>query len=90
MRSAMSTIVELDEQGAIRLPEDVIAALQPRARFVVERQGVTLILHPVGRRFGVDTSPSDRVAAVRMWAALERPAAPALANEVLSRDYIYD
>lgn len=86
----MSTIVELDEQGAIRLPEDVIAALQPRARFVVEWQGVTLMLHPVGRMFGVSTSPSDRVAAVRTWAALDRPAAPALADEALSREQMYD
>ncbi len=86
----MGTIVELDERGAIRLPDDVVAALLPRTRFVVERQGMTLILHPVEQSFEASAPPAERSAAVREWAALDRPAAPALSNEALSREHMYD
>ena len=87
----MSTIVEIDERGTIQLPEDVLAAVGPYTRLVVEVHGATLILRPeAGEPFWVTASPAERAAAVRRWAALDRPAAPILGDEALRREEMYD
>lgn len=44
----MHTIVEVNERGAIQLPTDLLVTLKPHTRFVLEVQGKTLLLHPVG------------------------------------------
>ena len=87
----MRRIVELDDQGAIHLPEDFRAAVPPHARFALEIHGATLILHPVGEPpRATSPSPADRAAALRHWAALDRPPAPALPDAALGREQIYD
>ena len=87
----MSRIVEIDERGAIQLPDDLLAAVRPRPRFVLELQGATLILRPEAEQpFWATASPLERAEAVRRWASLDRPPAPALADEALGRDHIYD
>lgn len=87
----MSEIVELDERGAIQLPRDVLASVQPHTRFVLEVLGETIVLRPVtGLPFWQTATPLERAEAVRQWAALERPAAPPIPDEALRRDQMYD
>ncbi len=87
----MSNIVEIDDHGSIQLPDDLLATVKPRTRFLVEIQGATLIFHPEGDlSFGASVSPATRVAAFRRWAALERPPAPVLPDEALRREQMYD
>ena len=87
----MSRIVEIDDQGAIQLPADLLAMVKPRSRFMLEIHGATLILHPAEEQPAWTTmSPAERAEAVRQWAALDRPPAPVLADEVLSREQMYD
>ncbi len=87
----MSRIVEIDDHGAIQLPNDLLATVKPRTRFTLEVQGATLILHPEGDQpVWATMSPAERAEAVRRWASLERPPAPVLADEALSREQMYD
>jgi len=86
----MSHVVEIDAHGALQLPADLLAALKPPARYIVELDGATLILHPAEPPLWATASPAERADAVRRWAALERPTTPVLADTALSRENIYD
>lgn len=88
---SMSRMVEIDDHGAIQLPEDLLRSVKPRTRFIVEVQGETLILHPEEEQpFWTIMSPAERAEAVRRWAALARPPAPILREEALHREQMYD
>ncbi len=86
----MSEIVEVDERGAIQLPRDLLAAVKPRTRFVLEVQGETLVLRPVtALPFWQTATPQERAEAARQWAELARPAAPPIPDSALHREQIY-
>lgn len=86
----MSEIVEVDERGAIQLPRDLLAAVKPHTRFVLEVQGETLVLRPVtALPFWQTATPQERADAARHWAELERPAAPPIPDAALHRQQIY-
>jgi len=64
----MGHIVAIDERGAIQLPEDLVAAVKPPSRYVVELNGATLILHPAEEQPLWTTAPAaERADAVRRW-----------------------
>lgn len=87
----MSEIVEVDERGAIQLPDDLRVTLKPRTRFMLDVQGETIVLRPINQLpFWQSATPQERAEAVRHWAALPRPAAPPLSDTVLHRDQLYD
>ena len=87
----MSQIVELDERGAIQLPADLLAAVPPHTRFTLERRGTTLVLQPLAAApLWTTATPEARAAAIRQWAALERPASPPLSDAAVSREQMYD
>ncbi len=87
----MSEIVEVDARGAIQLPRDLLAAVKPHTRFVLEVQGETLVLRPVTALLFWQTATSqERAEAARQWAELERPAAPLIPGMALRRDQMYN
>jgi hypothetical protein len=87
----MGQIVEVDERGAIQLPAELLSAMKPHTRFVLEQRGTTLVLQPLGSQpFWNTATPEDRAAAVRQWAALDRPAAPPLSDADVSREQMYE
>ncbi len=87
----MPQIVELDEHGAIQLPADLLAMVKPHTRFTLERRGTTLVLQPLASApFWTTATPDERAAAVRQWAALERPVSPPLSDAAVSREQMYD
>jgi hypothetical protein len=87
----MSQIVEVDEHGAIQLPADLLLSVKPHTRFALELRGATLVLQPVeSEAFWTTATPEERAVAVRRWAALERPPAPALSDDAVSREQMYD
>jgi hypothetical protein len=87
----MSQIVEVDEHGAIQLPADLLIAVKPHTRFALEMRGATLVLQPLeSEPFWTTATPEERAAAVRRWAALERPPAPPLSDAAISREQMYD
>ena len=87
----MGKIVEIDDRGAIQLPDDLLATVKPRTRFLLEIHGATLILRPTEEQpFWLTASPAERAEVVRRWASLDRPPAPVPADEALSREQMYD
>jgi hypothetical protein len=87
----MTQIVEVDEHGAIQLPADLLAAMKPHTRFALELRGTTLVLQPLtSAPFWATATPEERAAAVRQWAALERPVSPPLSDAAVSREQMYD
>ena len=84
----MSQIVEVDERGTIQLPADLLTTVKPHTRFALERRGATLVLRPVASQ--PFSTPEERAAAVRRWAALDRPATPPLSDVAVSREQMYD
>ena len=87
----MSQIVEVDERGTIQLPADLLITVKPHTRFALEQRGATLVLQPIAAQpFWATATPEERAAAVRQWAALDRPAAPRLSDAAVSREQMYD
>ncbi len=87
----MREIVEIDERGAIQLPHTLLDVVKPHTRFVLEVQGENLVLSPVmDVPFWQNAMPHERAAAIRRWAALERPAVPPIPEIDLHRDHMYD
>lgn len=85
------TIVEKDSKGGLYVPAELVSQFEPRA-FEVEAVGDELVLRPVdeGRAFWERSTPEERVRAFLEWAEADRPPAPDLSDEMLSREYIYD
>ena len=87
----MSEIVEINAQGAIQLPRDLLDTVKPHTRFVIEVQGELLVLRPVtDLPFWQTATPQERAEAAREWAAIERPAAQPIPDAALHRDQLYD
>jgi hypothetical protein len=87
----MSEVLEVDAEGSLRLPAELLGNAKPHTRYVVDIQGDTLILRPeAARPFWATATPEERAEAFRRWAAVERPPAPDLPLEAISRDTIYD
>jgi len=74
----MGRIVEIAQRGVIQLPTDVLEAVRPHTRFVLEVQGETLVLDPITELpFWQTATLQERAAAARRWAEQERPSATA-------------
>jgi hypothetical protein len=87
----MSEVLEVDAEGWLHLPPALLGNVKPQTRYVVEVQGDTLILRPeAASPFWATATPEERAEAFRRWAAMERPPAPDLSLEAISRDSIYD
>jgi hypothetical protein len=87
----MTQILEVDEQGALYLPPELLGDVPPHTRFVVEVQGNTLTLRPQqSAPFWATATPQERANAFLRWASRERPKAPPLSDEALSRESLYE
>lgn len=87
----MSLIVEVNEDGALTLPPDVIGNHKPHARFVVESVGETLTLRP---EMTLPTpeeglSLEERLERFNRWVESHKDG-PNLPLEALSRESIYE
>lgn len=88
----MIYILEINQQGNLQIPSEVLPQLKPHTQYQLEIQGETLILRPHKEQaFWATATPSQRVARFKDWATqTERPEAPALTDDALSRETIYD
>ena len=82
----------LNEDGALTLPPEAIGNAKPHARFVLRQHGGLLVLQPEGQSlpFWMTATPLERAERFRQWANQERPDAPVLPLEALSRESIYE
>ena len=87
----MNQIVEVDEQGGLHLPPEVLSHAKPRTRYVVEAQGETLILRPAEKSppFWATATPEERAEDLRRWVASHKTG-PNLPDEALRREQMYD
>jgi hypothetical protein len=87
----MKQVLEVDEQGSLRLGPAELGDVEPHVRYILEVVGETLILRPdKASPFGETSTPAERAEAIRRWANLPRPPAPALSDEALRRENIYE
>lgn len=88
----MVYILEVSQQGGLQIPSEILPQIKPHTRYQVEIQGETLILRPQKEQpFWIVATPAQRVAKFRAWATqTQRPPTPALPDEALSRDTIYN
>ena len=87
----MSQVVEINEEGAITLPAEVLEQIRPHKRFVVEVHDGILVLHPESEPlpFWATATPEERAEDLRRWVASHKEG-PGLSLEALSRETIYD
>lgn len=95
----MSLIVEVSESGTLQLPAEILQAIGPNTRFVVEverdRYSVAkqyrLILSPVPPKqpFWATATPEERAERLMQWVQSHQNGAN-LPDEALRRENIYD
>ncbi len=87
----MVNILELDPQGELRIPAEVLQQLAAAHQFQVEIHEDMLILRPVNSQpFWQVATPKERASRWQDWANQPRPPSPALTDQALRRDSIYD
>ena len=88
----MVHILEINQQGVLQIPSEMLPASQPHTRYQVEVQGETLILRPEQNQSLWQTAtPEQRVARFRKWVTqTKRPVSPVLTDEAISRETIYN
>ena len=86
----MSQVLEVDANGALYLPAELLDHLKPHTRFVLEVQGETLVLRPENSQpFWATATPQERAQAFVVWAESHKDG-PGLPDEALRRENIYD
>jgi len=91
----MHQIVELNEEGGLYLPSEVLARLlaeaKPHTRYALQAQGENLVLMRLhqGQPSWSTANPEERAKAFHDWATRHKEG-PNLPDHVLSRETIYD
>ncbi len=95
----MSSIVELSESGTLQLPNEILQAIQPNTRFLVEVENVSdsiakqyrLILSPVPpeQPFWATATSEERAERFEQWVQSHKDGVN-LPDEALRRENIYD
>jgi hypothetical protein len=88
----MVYILEINQQGNLQIPLDILPHIKPHTRYRLEVQGETLILRPQkGQPFWAIATPAQRAAKFRERATqTKRPISPTLPDEAFSRETIYN
>ena len=86
----MEQVVEVNEDGALYLPAELIGHAEPHTRYVVEPQGESFVLRPEGKPqpFWKTATPEERVKRFEEWVSSHKEG-PNLPDEALSRESIY-
>jgi hypothetical protein len=85
-------ILEVSDDGVLRVPGELLAGAQPRSQFELEDLGGVLLLRPANGTdpFWRHASPAERTEAFGRWASTSPPEAPDLPAECLRREALYD
>ena len=97
----MTAVVEVQENGLLPLPAEMQAIFKPHSRVRLETRGDEVIVTSAGpgtesmaeksRRIWDSRTPAERVSALNDWiAGLPPRTGPALPDEALGRNSIYD
>ena len=87
----MEQVVEVNEDGALYLPAELIGHAEPHTHYVVDPQGEALLLRPEteSQPFWATATPEEWVKSFEEWVSSHKEG-PNLPDEALSRESIYD
>jgi hypothetical protein len=87
----MGSIIEVSEAGTLQLPAEILQAIQPNTRFVVEIESDLVILSPVPLKqpFWATATPQERAEHWHQWVQRHQEGFN-LPDEALRRENIYD
>lgn len=95
----MSSIVEVSKSGTLQLPTEILQAIEPNTRFVVEVESIPdsvtkkyrLILSPVpsAQPFWATATPEERAERLMQWVQSHQDGVN-LPDEALRRENIYE
>ena len=87
----MNQVIEINEEGGLSLPAEVLEQMKPHKRFVAQIVSGMLILRPENQPlpFWATATPEERAKDLRQWVASHKDG-PGLPLEALSRETIYD
>jgi hypothetical protein len=85
-------ILEVSDDGVLRVPGELLAGAQPHAQFELDVLGEVTVLRPAGtaRPFWRQATPLERAEAFQQWANTSPPDTPDLSAESLRREGLYD
>jgi len=85
-------ILEVGDDGVLRVPGELLAGAQPHAQFELDVLGEVAVLRPAGaeRPFWRQATRAERAEAFGQWAATTPPDSPDLPAECLRRESLYD
>jgi hypothetical protein len=85
-------ILEVGEDGVLRVPGEFLAGAPPHAQFELDVLGEVMLLRPAGgtRPFWQQATPAERAEAFEQWASTSPPDTPDLPAESLRREGLYD
>jgi hypothetical protein len=88
---AMSSIIEVSAAGNLQLPPEILQAIQPHTRFVVELESDRVVLSPVPPKqpFWATATPQERAERWHQWVQSHQEGFDLL-DEALQRENIYD
>lgn len=87
----MNPIVEVNEDGVLCLPTEILEAIKPNTRFVVEVNNGRLILYPQSKSqpFWATATTEERSERLMQW-VLTHKDGPNLPDEALRRENMYE
>jgi hypothetical protein len=87
----MHPMVEINSEGILHLPDEILQTLQPHTRFSVAVENGRVILSPVPSEqpFWATATPKERVERWHQWVQSHKDS-PNLPDEALRRENIYD
>lgn len=89
----MSKVLEVDREGVLAIPPDLLPDPEPHARYLADVEGDSIVLRPAPERrlpLWATLTPEERIQDLLEWAEAERPPAPPLSDEALRRESIYE
>ena len=88
----MSRILEVNDEGELTLPSDVLGLARPHTKYEVDANGVLVVLHAIGNQepFWYVASSEEWIESFHLWMNQPRPPAPSLPDEAFGRESIYD
>ena len=85
-------IVERGNDGGLYVPAELLGDFQPHAAFEVKTEHDSLVIRAIdrGQAFWRRSTTAERVKAIREWTEADRPPAPDLTLEMMSRETMYE
>lgn len=85
-------ILEVGDDGMLRVPGEMLPGGRPHSQFELEQVGNVTLLRPAGSTAGTQhrRTAAERAAAFQRWLESPHPAAPDLPADLLRRESLYD